>query len=49
MTDTQKLNVIRDMISDFWDCNDDANRKGGALAFIVAISSVMEHKEDSNA
>ncbi len=41
MTDSKKLALIDLMIGDFWEYNTEENQKDGAVAFIVAIYSVI--------
>lgn len=41
MSDSEKIELVKAMIGDFWDFNSEENQNKGAMAFIVAIYSVI--------
>ena len=46
MTDTEKVKLISQMISDFWDFNEKEHMENGAVAMVTAIYSVAEFEGD---
>lgn len=48
MTDTEKVDLIHEIIKDFWEYNDAEQRKQGAIVFVNAITSVVEFGRDGN-
>ena len=45
MTDTEKIELIGKMISDFWEFNSEEDMRAGAVAMVTAINTVVEFEE----
>ena len=48
MTDSEKVNLIHEIINDFWEYNNDDQCKQGAIVLVNAIASVVEFGRDEN-
>lgn len=46
MTDSEKLALIKQLITDFWGYNTDEQVSQGAPVLIAAISTVLDFKEE---
>ena len=48
MTDTEKVDLIHEIINDFWEFKNEEQRKHGAIVLVNAITSVVEFRRDGD-
>jgi hypothetical protein len=48
MSDTEKIKLIQQLITDFWGFSSDDEVKQGAITLVTAIHSIIDFGDDEN-